>query len=115
METEIIICDQCGKSYKYNRSNRKGCNKKKCANCVMKNHRTQYKDRAIEYKGGKCIICGYNKCRSALEFHHTNPKEKDFSISHKGETRGWDNIRKELDKCILVCSNCHREIHSELT
>lgn len=42
---------------------------------------------AIDYKGGKCSVCGYNKCRAALEFHHTNPNEKDFGISAKGYTR----------------------------
>jgi hypothetical protein len=42
---------------------------------------------AIAYKGGECSICGYNKCVAALEFHHLNPSEKDFTISAKGYTR----------------------------
>ena len=49
----------------------------------------------------------------ALEFHHLNPEEKDFGIS-KTLTRSMDSLRKEVDKCILVCSNCHAEIHDEL-
>ena len=67
---------------------------------------------AIEYKGGKCQNpeCGYNKCVDALEFHHLS--NKDFSISN-GNTPSWERIKKELDKCILVCANCHREIHDE--
>ena len=67
---------------------------------------------AVTYKGGKCEKCGYNKCIAALDFHHLNPLEKDFSIGNKGYTRSWENIKKEIDKCILVCANCHREIHS---
>ena len=49
----------------------------------------------------------------ALEFHHSNPEEKDFGIS-RTLTRSMDSLRKEVDKCILVCSNCHAEIHDEL-
>jgi len=56
-----------------------------------------------------CAICGYNTCLAALEFHHVNPKEKNFSISSASIMR--KNIASELNKCILLCSNCHREIH----
>ncbi len=79
----------------------------------LKSFRSKNKEKAVEYKGGKCIICGYNRCISALEFHHLDPKEKDFSISNNCN-RAWYKIKIELDKCILVCSNCHREIHSNL-
>ena len=76
------------------------------------NRRKQLKKLAVEYKGGKCVKCNYDKCIDALEFHHLNPDEKDFSISHKGYTMSLEKVQKELDKCILVCANCHREIHS---
>ena len=66
----------------------------------------------IDYKGGKCQICGYNKCANALEFHHLDPTLKDFTIS--GGTRSFNSLKSEVDKCILVCSNCHREIHAGL-
>jgi len=68
---------------------------------------------AIEYKGGKCERCGYDRCSDALEFHHCDKQEKDFSISSKGYTRSWARVKQELDKCILVCANCHREIHAD--
>ena len=55
----------------------------------------------MEYKGGKCEICGYNKCVSALEFHHKNPLEKDFGIGAKGYTRSIEKNKKEVDKCNL--------------
>ena len=71
------------------------------------------KQRAIDYKGGKCACCGYNKCRAAMEFHHTDPLKKEGETSKlKGGT--WERFKKELDKCILLCSNCHRELHSGL-
>ena len=69
---------------------------------------------AVEYKGGCCEKCGYKKYIGALEFHHLDPNEKDFGIADKGFIRSWDKIKKELDKCILVCSNCHKEIHNEI-
>lgn len=68
----------------------------------------------IEYKGGCCVRCGYNKYQGALEFHHLNPKEKDFNPSRLKRYSFDDRVKSELDKCILVCANCHREIHNEL-
>jgi hypothetical protein len=70
------------------------------------------KEKAIALKGGKCIICGYSKCNAALDFHHIDGKKKDFGISLDGITRSWQRVQKELEKCILVCANCHREIHA---
>ena len=68
----------------------------------------------MEYKGGKCEICGYDRCATALEFHHINPDEKEFGIGQKGYTRSFEKNKEEVDKCILVCANCHREIHEGL-
>jgi hypothetical protein len=73
-----------------------------------------FKSKCIDYKGGKCKFCDYNKCDSALEFHHIEPNEKDFTIAHARLTKFSDKVKKELDKCILVCANCHREMHSGL-
>jgi len=87
---------------------------KKCAvDAVMKRRQT-LKQKAINYKGGCCEKCGYNKSVRALEFHHLDPNEKDFGIAHKGYTRSWEKVKNELDKCILVCANCHAEIHDGL-
>lgn len=68
---------------------------------------------AIEHAGGKCTRCGYNKYPEVLEFHHRNPLEKDFNVSSKGHSRSWDRVKREIGKCDLLCSNCHREIHVE--
>ena len=61
--------------------------------------------------GGKCKNCGYKTCYSALEFHHTDPDVKEASWG-KMRLWGWERIKNELSKCILLCSNCHREAHS---
>ena len=84
---------------------------KKCRTDAVQKRRNKVKELALEYKGSKCSICGYDKCKGALEFHHLSGNDKEFGISSKGYTRSWKAIREELDKCILVCSNCHREIH----
>ena len=77
--------------------------------------RRKIKTLSILYKGGKCQICGYSKYQGGLDLHHMNPKEKEFAISDKGYTRSWEKVRAELDKCILVCANCHREIEGGIT
>jgi hypothetical protein len=69
--------------------------------------------RAIIYKGGKCEKCGYDKCPGAFDFHHIDPTEKEFGISRKRTTSWTLEFRTELDKCSLLCANCHREEHWE--
>jgi len=71
--------------------------------------RKRKKIELVKYKGGKCEKCGYNKCIYALEFHHLYPNDKDFTIS--GKSWSFERLKKEVDKCIMVCSNCHTEIH----
>jgi hypothetical protein len=73
--------------------------------------RKRTKEKCIEYKGGSCSICGYSKCADAMEFHHVDSSEKEFGIGGKGVSRSWDRIKVELDKCVLLCANCHREVH----
>ena len=69
--------------------------------------------KAIQHMGGKCTRCGYNKYPEVLEFHHKNPLEKNFNVSSKGHCRSWERVKKEIEKCNLLCANCHREIHVE--
>ena len=64
--------------------------------------------RAIEHMGGKCSICSYDH-PAGLQFHHRNPREKEFEISSR---MSWVRIVEELKKCALVCANCHCEIHA---
>lgn len=88
--------------------------KRKSAIKAVTKRRRKLMEMAIEYKGGKCSVCGYNRCNRALEFHHVNRADKDFSISSQGYTRGWEKMKVELDKCVLLCANCHREVEAGL-
>jgi len=83
----------------------------KCRSASVSRKRRELKRRAVEYKGGKCERCGYDRCIAALDFHHKD--SKDFSISRKGLTRGWEKVKKEIGKCLLLCANCHREEHAD--
>lgn len=109
-------CVTCGKLISKNRKSIycKECEEKHFLN---KNYKRIIKLKAIEYKGGKCAICGYKHTLFALTFHHVNPKNKKFNISNfsKIDKRmKWETIKMELDKCILICNNCHCEINAEL-
>ena len=68
---------------------------------------------AVAHAGGKCIICGYNKYLEVLEFHHRDPSQKNFGIGQRGLTRSWKRVEAEVEKCDLLCANCHREMHVE--
>ena len=101
-------CRCCGGSYIYDR--KKGHRTDICGNCKCNERNLKNKDRAIAYKGGKCVSCGYDKCRRSLHFHHVILENKKFSIGTNSYRR-WDTMKQELDKCILVCGNCHGELH----
>jgi hypothetical protein len=72
----------------------------------------KYKLVLVQYKGGKCELCGYSKCVASLDFHHKDPTQKDPNWI---KMRRWnpERVKKEVDKCRLVCKNCHGEIHYE--
>lgn len=77
--------------------------------------RKRTKERIVQAFGGKCGICEYDKCQEALELHHLNPDEKEFSIgSIRAWPKTWASIVVELRKCVLLCCRCHREFHSGL-
>lgn len=79
----------------------------------IKDYRQRLKERLVYVFGGKCQKCGYNKCLSALEFHHINPDEKEFMVT--GSTvHNWNKVLEESKKCALLCANCHREYHTGL-
>ena len=87
--------------------------KKKVSNAeAVESWRKRKKKALVEYKGGKCQCCGYSRCIEALEFHHLDPNIKSFTIS--GKSKSFNSLKSEVDKCILVCSNCHKEIHAGL-
>jgi 5-methylcytosine-specific restriction endonuclease McrA len=77
--------------------------------------RKNLKLKAVEKLGGQCQICSYDKIIDALHFHHRNPVDKSFSLSQKGLTRSWKRVEAELKKCVLICANCHAEVHAGIT
>ncbi len=80
----------------------------------VKNFRAKKKQKLLNLFGGKCCICGYDKCPRNLHFHHVNPSEKSFILSSGVKDYGIEKSIEEAKKCILVCANCHGEIHSGL-
>jgi hypothetical protein len=86
-----------------------------CRNCTNQettNRCRRLKQQCVEYKGGKCEKCGYNRYIGALDFHHNEPEQKRFGIAMRWATKFTEDIKAEISKCILLCSNCHREEHA---
>lgn len=100
----IRICKVCG-SNKVKKGNY-------CPSCLTRMRRSMIKLAAIKYKGGSCVKCGFSGHPSSFEFHHTDPSDKDFEIGQISNRR-WDLVKSELDKCEMLCANCHRAIHSK--
>ena len=126
VKQNIELCDKCGKEFSTNQFNKHYVDclgiedkekKRKKYNKTRSESITAFRRRRkillVEYKGGKCQKCGYNKSMWALEFHHLDPTKKDFNISGSN-CKSLEIEKQEVDKCILVCSNCHSEIHENL-
>jgi len=92
-------------------------NNRPCTQCKVCLHKirmeraAKIKIQSIEYRGGKCSVCGYKKHLAALQFHHTEPEHKDFRISIL-RNRSFEKLKSELDKCIVLCANCHAVEHA---
>ena len=79
----------------------------------VKKWRKANKQRMIEAMGRKCQCCGYDSCAEALAFHHIDPSQKDIGFGGaRSNPKAWSKLVTELRKCILVCHNCHSEIHA---
>lgn len=78
---------------------------------AVANRRRKLKQMVIDYKGGKCELCGYTGYAGVFDLHHRDGSKKEFGLSMQGLTRAWEKVKAEADKCALVCANCHREIH----
>lgn len=109
----IRTCPICGKAFypKTAMANQRQC----CYNCMpdgIQLTRGMFLAKLKEARGGKCMRCGYDKCIKALEFHHLDPTQKDFTISN--DRFKLQDAVTESKKCILICSNCHKELHDNL-
>jgi len=118
----IKICEICSEKFDSNSKSRIYCyncsgESNRQNNGTRKHQKTilrrSMKIQAIKILGRKCSICGYERCVDALEFHHENPHEKEFKLG-SGNTISWKEYKAEALKCKLLCSNCHKEIHSKL-
>lgn len=101
------ICPLCNQKFKDYQDKERA----RCGSCNTKIRRYRAKAAAIKFLGGKCTSCGWQGNQAALQFHHANPKEKDFIIGNVAN-KSWDSIKGELKKCVLLCANCHSIHHS---
>jgi hypothetical protein len=108
--TEILVCDDCGEEYEYDPQNRGGDRRTTCATCRARKKRESRYGKVVKHAGGECQRCGYDGCYAALDFHHEKPEEKEFAINSRTVRRAWEDVIEEVDKCTLLCANCHREI-----
>lgn len=84
----------------------------KCRSEAVALRRRRVKQILVEEAGGACQVCGYRRCMAALQFHHLEPAQKRFALSHRGVSRSLEKARAEAEKCILLCSNCHAEVEA---
>lgn len=111
---KVCRCALCGREYRHDW--RKGHTRRMCNSCRSNRGgraaRASLKKRLVERAGGRCHLCGYSRCLQALCFHHIDESSKrfDFAGSH---LRSWRSLTAELEKCLLLCQNCHAEVHDE--
>jgi transposase len=90
----------------------------RCRRCRVESvarRRRRVKMTLVAEAGGCCVVCGYDRCLTALAFHHLDPSDKRLAISQNGVTLSLDTVRAEARKCVLVCANCHAELENGVT
>ena len=110
---DLRTCRFCRREYYYDP--KRGHSGTTCNSCLVNRRRYKRKVRAIEYKGGVCVKCGYDghQCPGAMDFHHRDPSQKDFAIGGTHCLK-WERVAAELDKCDMYCCRCHREVEWEM-
>ena len=86
---------------------------KPCNNKDSWERQKNIKAECVEYKGGKCLHCGIKDDPCIYDFHHIDATTKNYTIA-RFTHRSLQSVKSELDKCILLCSNCHRKEHSKM-
>ena len=104
-------CSRCGETdpKKFIKGRYTEC--KKCRNEYNNKKNRSQRERVVEYLGGKCACCGYDKYICSLDIHHLDPSTKDKYFDHYSGW-SWDRLEKEVSNCILLCRNCHTAFHS---
>lgn len=110
-------CQFCNKEFEFYQTT---SNKRKaCYDCLPEGHsndasliRRLVKNKIVQLKGNKCAVCGKTYPNAVYDLHHLNSEDKEFNLGNKTSTVKLDKVLAEADKCILVCANCHRMIHS---
>ncbi len=105
-------CAWCGHWFQPSCKHAFSCGRRCARRLSLTRKRHALKQRMVSYKGGCCQCCGYMTCIAALEFHHRRRGAKDLTVRIVGAWAWSAKLRRELDKCDLVCANCHREIHN---
>ena len=115
VEKKCLLCQQMFIANVPNRQYCYDCSPKGLSAAeALRFKKRKLKNMLIQHKGGKCQICGYAKCNGALQFHHRNPEEKEFTLSQinlNDSNFSFQELIKEIDKCDLLCANCHSEKH----
>lgn len=129
---KLVICNKCSNTFPVHitidNKKRNLCNRTLCLECLpfkekkpgkrkkrntyaaVKRFRHNQKQKAVLLMGGSCKLCGYNKINRNLVFHHLDPKQKDYAMRDL-QNKSWKLVVKELQKCVLLCHNCHGEVH----
>lgn len=107
----ILICKICHKEYhhKSRREGRNGSTATTCASCLGKVKKFNQKKKIVNYLGGGCYICGIIGSQCIFDNHHIDPSKKEYRLSRS--LKKWETLKKELDKTVLLCANCHAELH----
>lgn len=90
----------------------------RCRRCrvdAVARRRRKVKGILVEEAGGRCCVCGYDRCVAALAFHHVEPATKRLEINAKGVSLAIETLRAEAKKCALLCANCHAEVENGVT
>jgi hypothetical protein len=98
-------CITCNREYKYTKNS-------ECSTCRSRKIRHAQKLQALKMLGSKCSKCGYDKSLDALDFHHIDESTKSFQLATHWHL-AWEPIKREITKCVLLCANCHRELHAK--
>lgn len=106
----VVVCPQHG-AVEHVRDSRGSYRCRQCRADAVVRRRRKVKQILVAEAGGRCRLCGYDRCVAALEFHHLDPRAKEFGLSQRG-ARSIERLRAEVRKCVLLCSNCHAEVEA---